>query len=110
VECFRPESGSAAEEVARLMPEARVVSAFHTVGAKMLQNIRSPVPCDVVVCGDELEAKQKVIELINHIPGMRAIDGGPLKNSRLVEATVALLVELSRLHKVPGVGLRFEGL
>lgn len=110
VECFRPESGSAAEEVARLLPEARVVSAFHTVGAKMLQNIQSPVPCDVVVCGDELEAKQKVIELINHIPGMRAIDGGPLKNSRLVEATVALLVELSRLHKVPGVGLRFEGL
>ncbi|MEM1689113.1 MAG: NADPH-dependent F420 reductase [Candidatus Hadarchaeales archaeon] len=110
IEYIRPESGSAAEEVAKLLPEARVVSAFHTVGAKMLQDIGSPVPCDVVICGDDLEAKKRVIRLINHIPGMRAIDGGPLKNSRLVEVTVALLVELSRMYGVPGVSLKFEGL
>ena len=110
VECLRPESGSAAEEVARLLPGARVVSAFHTVGAKMLQEIGSPVPCDVVVCGDDEGAKQRVIRLINGIPGMRAIDGGALKNSRLVEATVALLVELSRMYGVPGVSIRFSGI
>jgi len=110
VECVRPESGSAAEEVARLLPGSRVVSAFHTVGAKMLQEIGSPVPCDVVVCSDDREAKMRIIGLIDHIPGMRAIDGGPLKNSRLVEATVALLIELSRMYRVPGVSIRFEGI
>jgi hypothetical protein len=86
-----------------------VVSAFHTVGAKQLQRCES-VPCDVVICGDDEEAKRRVMRLINHIPGMRPIDGGPLKNSRLVESTVALLIELTKRHNVPGVSIRFEGL
>lgn len=105
----QPPSGSAAEEVARLLPEVKVVSAFHTVGAKQLQHM-GDVPCDVVICGDDQGAKLRVMELINHIPGMRSIDGGPLKNSRLVESTVALLIELTRRHRVPGVSIRFEGL
>ena len=104
-----PPSGSAAEEVARLVPECRVVSAFHTVGAKQLQQL-APVHCDVVICGDDEKAKERVMELIQHIPGMRPIDGGPLRNSRLVESTVALLIELTRRYRVPGVSIRFEGL
>ena len=104
-----PPSGSAAEEVARLLPQCRVVSAFHTVGAKQLQQ-QGPVPCDVVICGDDEEAKRRVTELIRLIPGMRPIDGGPLRNSRLVESTVALLIELTRRYRVPGVSIRFEGI
>ncbi|MFN4133309.1 MAG: NADPH-dependent F420 reductase [Candidatus Hadarchaeales archaeon] len=110
IEYFRPPSGSAAEEVARLLPEARVVSAFHTVGAKQLQNLDVPVRCDVVICGDDADSKKRVMELVGKIEGMRPIDGGPLRNSRLVEATVALLVELTRRYRVPGVSIRFEGI
>ena len=109
VEYSPPPAGSAAEEVARLIPEAKVVSAFHTVGAKQLQQL-GPVPCDVVICGDDEDAKRRVMELIRHIPGMRPIDGGPLRNSRLVESTVALLIELTRRYRVPGVSIRFEGI
>ncbi|MEM3402485.1 MAG: hypothetical protein QXH08_04600 [Candidatus Hadarchaeales archaeon] len=48
--------------------------------------------------------------MIEKIEGMRAVDGGPLQNSRLVEATVALLIELTRRYRVPGVSIRFEGI
>ncbi|MEM3519736.1 MAG: NADPH-dependent F420 reductase [Candidatus Hadarchaeales archaeon] len=110
LEYFRPPAGSAAEEVSKALPEAKVVSAFHTVGAKQLQNLDAPIKCDVVVCGDDERSKRRVMEMIEKIEGMRAVDGGPLQNSRLVEATVALLIELTRRYRVPGVSIRFEGI
>ena len=107
----RPPAGSAAEEVAKLVPrEVKVVSTFHTVGARQLQQVKKPLSCDVVVCGDDAGAKREAMQLIERIPNVRAIDGGPLCNSRLVEPVVALLVELTRRHRVPGVSIRFEGL
>ncbi len=107
----RPPAGSAAEEVARLVPQGvRVVSAFHTVGARQLKQVEKSLSCDVVVCGDDAGAKREAIHLIERIPNVRAVDGGPMRNSRLVEPVVALLVELTRRHKVPGVSIRFEGL
>jgi len=107
----RPPAGSAAEEVAKLVPPGvKVLSAFHTVGARQLQQVDKPLSCDVVVCGDDADAKRKVMKLVERIANVRAIDGGPLRNSRLVEPVVALLVELTRRHRVPGVSIRFEGL
>jgi NADPH-dependent F420 reductase len=106
-----PKTESAAAEVLRQVPKGvRVVSAFQTTSAKRLQNLEEPLGCDIPVCGDDDDAKKTVVELIGKIPGARGIDCGPLSNSKLVEPIVALLVELTRRHKVPGVGLRFEGL
>ncbi len=109
---FEPsKTESAAAEVLRQVPKGvRVVSAFQTTSAKRLQNLEEPLGCDIPVCGDDDDAKKTVVELIEKIPGARGIDCGPLSNSKLVEPIVALLVELTRRHKVPGVGLRFEGL
>ncbi|MDI6819630.1 MAG: NADPH-dependent F420 reductase [Candidatus Hodarchaeaceae archaeon] len=107
----QPRAGSATEELARLVPKGvRVVSGFQTIGAKRIQDISTPLDCDVVVCGDDLEAKQVVMKLAEKMPSVRAIDGGPLCNSRFVEPMVALLVELTRRYKTAGVGIRFEGL
>lgn len=107
----RPPTGSAAEEVAKLVPPGvKVVSAFHTVGARQLQQVEEPLRCDVVVCGDDAGAKRETMQLIKLIPNVRTIDGGPLRNSCLVEPVVALLVELTRRHGVPGVSVRFEGI
>ena len=106
-----PKTGSAAEELARLAPSGvKLVSAFQTVGAAHLQNLKEPIECDIVVCGDDAGAKRVVMGLAEKIHGVRSIDGGPLCNSRLVEPVVALLVELTRRRKVPGVSIRFEGL
>ena len=105
-----PKAGSAAEEVARRVPKGvSVVSAFQTVSAKQLQNIREPLSCDILVCGNNVKAKRTIIKLMKKIPGARPVDFGPLRNSRLVEPVAALLAELTRRYKVPGVGLRFEG-
>ena len=106
-----PRTGSAAEEVAKLVPRGvPVISAFQTVGAKQLQNFKEPLNCDILICGDSPKAKRNIVKLIEKIPGARAVDLGPLKNSRLVEPLAALLAELTRRHHAPGIGLRFEGI
>lgn len=104
-------AGSAAEKLEKLAPRGvKLISAFQTVGAARLQDLKRPIECDIVVCGDDDKAKRVVMKLAEKIQGVRAIDGGPLCNSRLVEPVVALLVELTRRKKVPGVSIRFEGL
>jgi predicted dinucleotide-binding enzyme len=45
------------------------------------------------------------------VPGLRAIDGGPLSNARIVEQITALLIGMNIRYKVPeGFGIRFTGL
>ncbi len=106
-----PECGSASEEVVRLVPEGvRVVAAFQTVGAKRLRDPEEPLNSDIPVCGDDEDAKRTVMDLISKMPGARAVDAGPLANSRYVEALTVLLVDLTRKNKVPDVGLKFSGI
>ena len=55
--------------------------------------------------------RQQVMALCELVQGLRAIDGGPLVNARIVEAITALLIGLNVRYKVPeGLGLRFTGL
>jgi NADPH-dependent F420 reductase len=107
----RPREGSSGEKLAKLVPKGvRVVSAFQTVGARLLQDLSKPVDCDVVVCGDDPAARGRIMRLVEKMPGARAVDGGPLRNGRFVEPLVALLAELTRRYKVEAVGVRFQGL
>ncbi|TMA33781.1 MAG: NADPH-dependent F420 reductase, partial [Deltaproteobacteria bacterium] len=70
--------GSCAELVAALVPEGvSVVSAFQNVSAHRLQHLPDPVECDVVVSGEK-DPRARVMELCALVPGLRAIDGGPL--------------------------------
>ncbi len=103
--------GSCAELLAALAPEGvEVVSAFQNVSAHRLQHLESEVECDVVVSGPPAARKQ-VMALCPLVPGLRAVDGGPLANARIVEAITALLIGLNARYEVPeGVGIRFTGL
>jgi hypothetical protein len=103
--------GSCAELVASLVPAGvLVVSAFQNVPAHRLLDLAHPVDCDVVLSGPR-EAREAVRELVALVPGLRAIDGGPLANARLVEPLTALLIGLNARYRVPeGVGIRFTGL
>lgn len=103
--------GSAAQQAARLLPGGiAVVSAFHSLSADALGKADHPVDCDTLICGDNAEAKSTVSELAAMIPGVRAIDAGPLDNARLLESTAALLISLNLRHKVKSSGMRFTGL
>ncbi len=103
--------GSCAELVASLTPPGvEVVSAFQNVSAHRLRELDHPVECDVVVSGAPAPRKA-VMALCALIPGLRAVDGGPLANARLVEPITALLIGLNVRYKLPaGVGIRFTGL
>jgi NADPH-dependent F420 reductase len=99
VELIPTEAGSAAEEVQGLLPEAKVVGAFHNLSAKHLLSLAHSVQGDVIVCGDDAEAVAEVIELAGLIEGARGVNGGPLTNCRYVEALTALLVSINRIHR-----------
>ena len=102
--------GSCAELVAGLLPKGvHTVSAFQNVSAHRLQTLRESVDCDVVVSGPK-EARARVMDLCGLVPGLRAVDGGPLSNARIVESLTALLIGLNVRYKVSeGIGIRFTG-
>ncbi len=93
------EEGSAAEQAQQVLEGATVVAAFHNLSAKELMDMDHEVPCDVVVCGDNADAKGAVMELAVEIAGVRAVDGGGLQNSRYVEDITALLLNINRIYK-----------
>ena len=103
--------GSAAEMVASLVPKGvHVVSAFQNVSAHRLQALGEPVECDVVVSGPKAP-RQQVMDLCPLVDGLRALDGGPLSNARIVEDITALIIGMNIRHKLPdGLGIRFTGL
>ena len=95
---FVPE-GSAAQQVAALLPESQVASAFHHLSAQDLLDPEHPLECDVIVCADVPEAKQQVMDLAGRLKGLRPVDGGSLENSRYVEELTALLLHVNRRYK-----------
>jgi NADPH-dependent F420 reductase len=103
--------GSCAELVESLVPDGvEVVSAFQNVSAHRLRELEHPVECDVVVSG-AVGPRRRVMALCALIPGLRAVDGGPLGNARIVESITALLIGMNVRYKVAeGIGVRFTGL
>ena len=88
--------GSAAEQVARLVPAARVVAGFHTVSSVTLQRVTETLDGDVLLCGDDPDAKHAVADLVRAIPRLRAVDAGPLRLARHVEAIAVVLLGINR--------------
>jgi NADPH-dependent F420 reductase len=104
-----PAEGSAALAAQQqLGVETRVVSAFHNVAAAKLAS-GAAVDCDVLVFGDDRNARETVIALAD-AAGTRGIDGGPLANAVVGEALTAVLIGINRRYKVPGAGIRITGL
>jgi NADPH-dependent F420 reductase len=104
-----PPDGSAALSAQRLLAgAARVQSAFHNVSAAKLR-AGGIVDCDVLVFGDDREARAVVIELAN-AAGTRGVDGGPLANSVAAEALTSVLIGINRRYKIDGAGIRVTGL
>jgi NADPH-dependent F420 reductase len=103
--------GSCAELVQALVPDGvPVVSAFQNVSAHRLQDLDHDVDCDVIVSGAR-DPRRAVMELCELVPGLRAVDGGPLSNARIVEAMTALLIGMNVRYKTPeGIGIRFTGI
>ena len=106
---WRPAGGSAAEEAQALLGDgARVVAAFQNISATHLKELDHAVDCDILVTGDDREAKQTAIELAQ-AAGMRGVDAGPLVNSSVSEGLTALLIGINIRNQVKGSGIRITG-
>jgi 8-hydroxy-5-deazaflavin:NADPH oxidoreductase len=104
-----PSPGSAAQIAQqRLGDSARVVGAFHNVAAAKLK-AGGAIDCDVLVFGDDRDAREIVIALAD-AAGTRGIDGGALANSAAAEALTSVLISINRRYKVAGAGIRITGL
>jgi NADPH-dependent F420 reductase len=102
------EAGSAAEEAQSLLPNSVVVAAFQNVSAEELQEPGGDMEGDVVVCGDDRDAKVLVMSLTEKIPNLRPVDGGGLGNAKYVEQITPLLVNINRIYKVHS-GIKIVG-
>ncbi len=103
--------GSAAAQARELTPAGiSVLSAFHNVSAEVLQDLSATPDCDILVCGDDENAKKTFFPLVKSIPGLRPVDAGPLEMSRIVESITALLISLNLRHKLHHAGIRITGL
>ena len=102
--------GSAAQQAQEMVPEGvTVVAAFHTVGAPDLVDHETVLDEDVLICGERKADKAKVAELVEAIPGLRAVNAGPLETARIVEQLTPLLISINVRYKVHA-GIRITGL
>ncbi len=104
-----PPAGSAAQEAQEVLGEGvQVVSAFQNVSHVHLSEDH-PVPCDVLVSGDQPEARQQVLRLVE-AAGMVGWDVGPLRNAVVAESLTPVLLGINRRYKMKGAGIRITGI
>jgi len=105
-----PESDSCVVAAQKMLGETvRVVSAFQNVSAHKLKNLDHEIDCDVLVAGDDKEARAIVIALAGDA-GLRGIDVGPLANSVVAESLTSVLIWINKQYKIPDSGIRITGL
>jgi 8-hydroxy-5-deazaflavin:NADPH oxidoreductase len=105
-------TSSGAEELAKKIPKARVVSAFGTVPSEVFFGVyaarRKAKRPSLVYCGDDRRAKQVAVRLIRDV-GFDPVDAGPLRIARYTEPFTMLIAQLAYEGKGgPELAYRFE--
>lgn len=96
-----PKEGSATEAAQALLgSDVKVVGALHNVSAHTLNALEEPINCDILACGDDVEATDEVVELVKRL-GVSAYNCGPALNARCIEAITPMLIRLNISKKVP---------
>ncbi|MEU2599057.1 NADPH-dependent F420 reductase [Streptomyces hirsutus] len=100
-------AGSAAEEAAGIVPSATLVGAFHHLAAPLLLDPEADLRHeDVLVCGDDADAKARVLALAADVTGGRAVDAGRLRLAAQLEPLTAVLISVNKRYKTrSGVAL-----
>src|SRR5207247_11123686 len=107
-------TSSGAEELAKRVPKARVVSAFGTVPSEVLFGVfearRKANKPSLVYCGDDASSKKIGAQLIRDV-GFDPIDAGPLRIARYTEPFTLLIAQLAyEGDEGQELGYRFEWL
>ena len=103
-----PEGGSVAKKTQeRLGKNVRVVSAFQTIAAAELAKDKI-LEDEVLVCGNNVEARTCVISLVE-AAGLKGWHAGPLDNSVVSESLTPVLIFLNKRYQMEGSGIRIVG-
>ena len=104
-----PEGGSCAKAAqAQLGDDVRVVSAFQNVAAAHLTELEHDIDCDVLVCGNDKDAREVVVKLAEDA-SMKAWHAGVIANSAIAEALTSALIFMNGRYKIDGAGIRITG-
>jgi len=95
-----PPHGSVAAEIQALLWRSDVVTAFHLVPAAEFADLDRDMESDVVVLGDEDEARATLMNIVQSIPNLRPLDGGSLRNAVGMETFAAILLTVNVRHKM----------
>lgn len=102
-----PAEGSAGQRAQAFLGDGvRVVSAFQNVAASLLRSDQE-IDCDVLVCGNDPDARAEVMKLVQAC-GMRGFHAGPIQNSVAAEALTSILITINRQLKCHA-GIRLTG-
>lgn len=105
-----PDGQSAALEARAVLEDgARLVAALHHISSDHLSDPEYTFDCDVLVCGDDKDARAAVISLVADL-GLRGIDAGVLKNAIALESLTPVLLHINRRYKSVGSGIRITGI
>jgi NADPH-dependent F420 reductase len=105
-----PIDGSAVAAIQKFLGEkVRVVSAFQNVSAERLKSLAHKIDCDVLICGNDVAARETVIALAADI-GLRGVHAGPIDNSAAAEALTSILIAINLRYKISDAGIRITGL
>jgi NADPH-dependent F420 reductase len=104
-----PPRGSVAAGVQAAVPASLVSAALHHVPARDLANLDVGLDCDVLVCSDHPRATRETADMIDRVPGLRALDAGRLSGATPIEALTPVLLELNIRYKAH-TSIRFTGI
>jgi hypothetical protein len=94
-----PPRGSMAAQIAFALPASTIVGAFHHLPAAQMEDLDSGLDADVVIFSDDDEARQRVNEIVDQMPGLRGIVAGSMSLASPVEAFTAVCISINIRHK-----------
>jgi NADPH-dependent F420 reductase len=94
-----PPRGSMAAQLAFALPESIVVGAFHHLPASEMEDLDSGLDADVVLFSDSAAGRTLVVEMVNAMPGLRAVEAGSMSLASAVEAFTAVCISINIRHR-----------
>ncbi len=105
-----PESKAACLATQEILgASAKVVGALHHISSEHLAEKDHHIDCDVLVCGDDAEARALVVKLVSDL-GLRGIEAGALANAIALESMTPVLLFINKKYGAQGAGIRITGL
>jgi 8-hydroxy-5-deazaflavin:NADPH oxidoreductase len=99
-----PADSSAAQQIAARLPGSRVLKAFNTTFAGTLASGKiGPIDTTVLIAGDDTSAKEQLASVLR-AGGIQAVDAGPLRRAREMEAMAFLQMTLAASDKISWTG------